>query len=633
MTKIIIDIIDFNFEEMIYSKIQFKMCQKTITIKEKYTAIQIDPSFLDSILDFFYIEEIYFVGKEYKTKPFYVPIYINEENKLSCYFNKKGEFYFEIYYLRKKNMPDYLKLNDGKAINNYDAFGLTFIRRFNLLNCNKEDMPFKTHFPNNINGNSFQLSNFNSAQDIGCFEIIKNEPLKLNLNDLKVKYEDKIQELNIKISKVIEIYKKNKKKNINLASKILAFVNKNFEENITDLLHLIINQRKYNESFKEYYEVLEGFGIIYNIKCYKNNCRYLIDSLEDLYSCINYMNNNINDFNYSDKLIFIYSFYEIIKVEIPGKYLEENDGDDDNSIDLYSNNNFPLEHVLIFSQLGQKCAYKNAYNLYNNIINNLDENSAFLEPLFFLNSQSNENLFYSDFTTMYKLSMLSFDKIIQHLNKVVPNFIIRTSSKKGGNGQYIPDSGFIIIYEKELFNFSYDEGYKKLINNSDEKWIYSIPIFMVLIHEALAHAKLQITSYKGLSPQYLFNPYPDYNLLYQEYKGESDRLIEFHISNEKTKIQYLKFSCESLIEISDYNFWIQKDFTKLNSYLEQKMKSSNFRPKKEQELPLFPYWNLNIQNELERENKDLLKYADEQSEKMDKTKNIKKNEFESKICK
>ena len=331
--------------------------------------------------------------------------------------------------------------------------------------------------------------------------------------------------------------------------------------------------------------------------------------------------NNTSYLSYSDKLIFIFSFYEILRVDIPVKELK------DNNIDLQLKNEFPLDHVLLINQLKQNCAYRNSFNLYNDIINHLDENSALFEHLFFLYSGYDVNLFYSDNLKMFKLSMLSLDKILKHLKKVIPNFIIRGLSNKNDNEQYILDCGFIILYEKELFHFSYDEGYEKLLKNKDEKWEYSIPIFMVLICEAFGNAKLQINKYKELSPIYIFNPYDNHYLLYQGHKEENGRLIEYCISHENKNIQYLKFSFEPLIEISDYKFWVDKDLVKLNSYLVSKMQSSNFEPKKEHELPVFPAWSLDTKGDALKENKNFLQYLE--------SKTIKKDEFEytKKICK
>ena len=107
MTKIIIDVLDFIDNNILYDKIMFEVCSQKIIIQQKVNEIIINDLFTNSILDFSYIEEIYFINEHHQSKHFYVPIYINEINKITCYCNKTGDYYFEIYYLRKNEMLIY----------------------------------------------------------------------------------------------------------------------------------------------------------------------------------------------------------------------------------------------------------------------------------------------------------------------------------------------------------------------------------------------------------------------------------------------------------------------------------------------------------------------------------------------
>ena len=184
----------------------------------------------------------------------------------------------------------------------------------------------------------------------------------------------------------------------------------------------------------------------------------------------------------------------------------------------------------------------------------------------------------------YKFSLLSEKKIKEILIETLPTFILRESKNNNYNAYYSPSTRILMINENNVFDFSLDEGNKVLISGKDLNGKYTIPIFILLMHELFGHANHAYTVKTKFGKDHFptkisFKKNEKFNNYFIESGWESGRMVEFYISQFEEVILYLKFSGDYFPELLTYDKWIGPDFDELNKLIIKKIILSNFNSK------------------------------------------------------
>jgi len=235
--------------------------------------------------------------------------------------------------------------------------------------------------------------------------------------------------------------------------------------------------------------------------------------------------------------------------------------------------------LLFIKECNNESSYSKAFNLLEKVINNLTPKSSLLEILYFIDSGTAYSTNMKQEGKSFNLSMTSKDNIIEHLNKVVPNIILRKkknnefTSKNCYDAEYKFFPGIIIIYEEALFQDKLKEIKKILTDGADNDNKYVMPIFLILLHGICSHLKLATRSLKIQSPNIFNNPHNNYMELKMN-NAEIGRILDFYISKDINQIKFLKFSFTSKSQLMDEKLWVDENFEKLNKMIEELMKNA-----------------------------------------------------------
>jgi len=210
---------------------------------------------------------------------------------------------------------------------------------------------------------------------------------------------------------------------------------------------------------------------------------------------------------------------------------------------------------------------------------------------------------------MLKLSMLSLEKIKEHLILLIPKIIIRLdkSKKNSSNGSFFPNASIMRVYEDSLFKINKDELDIKLIETEDKEIKYIIPLIMLFLNECFCHPKIRKRNNDIDSPSYFYNPYNDYNILFHCKLGECGRLFEFYISPNIEVIKFLKYSFISMPKLLNTKYWISSSRKELWDYLNEIMEKNKIEI--EDNIGYFPdqkaEFQLNLANNNEKEDYEI----------------------------
>ena len=179
-----------------------------------------------------------------------------------------------------------------------------------------------------------------------------------------------------------------------------------------------------------------------------------------------------------------------------------------------------LDYEIIFiKEINSKCAYSKAFEFLLKVISNLKNDSKLLEILYLIDSGTGETINEKKkIDRTFNLSLISKETIISHIKQIIPHMIVRKREKiksiyfRDGYAEFDIFSGLIIFYEETLFHQEMEQTKILLLDNPDEKNIYVIPIFLILLHEICSHSKLELRNYLIQSPNIIrFNYHREYN--------------------------------------------------------------------------------------------------------------------------
>ena len=310
--------------------------------------------------------------------------------------------------------------------------------------------------------------------------------------------------------------------------------------------------------------------------------------------------NTENTLNYFNSLCFWNLFYIIIKNKLPFKYAEKyikvyNKIEERNIFNYIERSMILIDFVqrafedkskficpklFFYDELEEHNPYKIAFKFQYEIINNITEESCLFQPFLFLDSyimdsiqQKNRTDFNKILKPAYSISMLTIDKIKDHLKKTIKNyFFVLKNQGINSRNYYASTKKFtnLITYNETILlcNSHYDKMYQieqiDLINNKKIINNYAFVLNLENLHENFAHNKELIINLKK-SPTLYFDRNLNLGYIYhyktQEY-GESGRLIEAFICGENL-IDEIKKNIYEMGDFLKVKYYIGKDFKDL----------------------------------------------------------------------
>ena len=219
------------------------------------------------------------------------------------------------------------------------------------------------------------------------------------------------------------------------------------------------------------------------------------------------------------------------------------------------------------SRLFEAFLYFDSKVIENILIKNIQDNYIYINKF-----GKNIRVEKTEFITEYGMTMMSLKEIQNHLLNLLPTIIIRIESSIKLRALFDRKSKLMVINEQKMFGDCFIEN-EKLFNEEPDNYI--IPICIEILHEMLSHGKLRYNYEIDFSPLAFRDS--KYNFKIQKImkrvklnfnkemivnQGESGRVLEHFISEDKELIEKLKKRTENL-NIINSRFWIDKNFNDL----------------------------------------------------------------------
>jgi len=577
-TYLKLEIIDYN-KQLLITKLELLIVKALLDVNNNILMIDIN-NFPPNVDDY-YVETLILYSENPKKKISYrIRIVKNQINYSYIKLNEINNKSFEIMYFNKNinNLPSKLnvKINDIEYnLCESCKSDIPFIRKFSLININSNFV---------INNNQEICTNIESKGSYEVDFIFQNNNNNYNM---KIKEIVKEEYPKLKLSNYVELetfankIKDNLNNNLTKAqfSKFLTLlVKKKNKINIPNYIYFITN-KVYPIGNLEY-----NLLINYIIYLIAENAVTHTESLiifKTFFNSVNLLENKMqsNIINQRDILSFCNWFKD--NYTFMNQYKRCLDEKIDNYEEIYNKGSTDwIDFELLFiKECNNESSYSKAFNLLEKVINNLTPKSSLLEILYFIDSGTAYSTNMKQEGKSFNLSMTSKDNIIEHLNKVVPNIILRKkknnefTSKNCYDAEYKFFPGIIIIYEEALFQDKLKEIKKILTDGADNDNKYVMPIFLILLHGICSHLKLATRSLKIQSPNIFNNPHNNYMELKMN-NAEIGRILDFYISKDINQIKFLKFSFTSKSQLMDEKLWVDENFEKLNKMIEELMKNA-----------------------------------------------------------
>ena len=510
--------------------------------------------------------------------------------------------------ISEKLLPEKI-LYDNHELNNFDTFDNKLRKRIGLINIipNKleiigEIKKIYTEFDFDDN-NSYQIliripKEGEKQYSLTNFDLVNVINFKKNVKKLKESKNELFNKLS-KFHKDFNSFIQNSEKEINkidlqinelntqykIINNLLGdyydnyFNYNNFEEIDLELFHLMFYCKQFLQILKIYKE------IPIDLNCQKYNSNYLNIEYEKNISQIKLLNNN----NIKEKISFIKIYNK--------HYLNS----------FISGGEISYISILNIEETEKSNPYIKALEFIKKIIIELKEESRLFEILLYLDSEVIKNLlikndkssmYHEDIynnkiikrneenPTEYGLNMLNIDEIKNHLNNLIPKFIIRIETDMKFYANYDPKTKIMSINEKRLLKRKSNILDIEFKNNNNEHYV--LPIICEILHELYGHGKLRLINNNENSPlEYRDSKY-DYKRCKIKKKIkvsdfnevnylESGIVFENYISEKRNIIKWLKtihFHNEQK-KIMDVSLWVDKNFNKLEEIINEFIQNNN----------------------------------------------------------
>lgn len=253
---------------------------------------------------------------------------------------------------------------------------------------------------------------------------------------------------------------------------------------------------------------------------------------------------------------------------------------------------FNIDYISI-NNISKENPYYKSKQMLMNIISELNEDSRLFEAFMYFDNKVIQNILeintqkkyiYNDifgrsieveqpkFITEYGMSLMTVEEIKKHLLDLLPEIIIRVETNIGMRALFENTTNIMIINELKMFDTLLGINEENFKLNPDH---YVVPISMEILHEVLSHGKLRYNKKNDNSPlvirdskhnfkeQRLMKEIRiDLNKTIFVNKGESGKVLEHYISEDKNIIQKLKEKTNNT-NIINNKFWTKDNFIPL----------------------------------------------------------------------
>ena len=546
----------------------------------------------------------------YKINNIYIDIHKYAPNNVEKIESISVEILYQT--IMEKLLPNTISY-DNKELLSFDTFENKYRKRIGLINID----PKKLQLINEI----LKIKKYENFKFIDeySYEIIVRIPSN---NDIQYSIAD-LDNINIDGLKT----KTQKSKGISEKQSLLELLLKFKEDFFSVLKEIDIKKIKtklnaFNSKFTllkisavEYYENISNYcnfdeididifiQFFYYLEYLKAEILKDSDEDDDYKEELQDFLTDVSDFN--EKYEKLISEIRVLNIEIKDKLFLIKSYNKKFIESLISKIKIEFIQTLNVEKIDESNSYKKAINFVKQIIENLNEDSRLFEIFLYLDSHVIENLLekndilkeefidnygkkkiieYKEHPTEYGINMSTVDEVKNHLNKLMPKYIIRLNTEMKFNATYDDKTKIMFINEKKLFN----HNSKFLTRAFDDKNLnekYALPISIEILHELCAHGKMRLFNDKIGSPEENRDSKNDYHRFHVNKKidqskkikfPESGVLLENYISKNKKIIRWLKkvHKKEEIIkEIMNVEYWIGKDFEKLESLVENYIKS------------------------------------------------------------
>ena len=416
-TFICFDVLDFKEgNKLLIKKLYLEHEKKTINIKSKTIKIKIE-SFPINVDDF-YVDKL-ILYNEKKVTEYFIRIYKSEINNFYIFLNEIYNNSFHILYFDKITIkpPNTLSIkdkNDSYEIKEIFNNDLSFIKEFAIINCNntltinnneeisvEEKGSFEIDF---ISKTGIYQMNVQQIKEQSYPTLIINENTRLQLiaivNSIKENLNSK-EMTKLKFCKFITgLFLINK--NIDIANynyfisnKVYPIDEKSYDYLLNFIIYLIASKvNEHTDSFiilKTFFKQLQFLE-----KKLKNN----IINRKDILSFSNWFKNNYTSASaLKSGLNEHFDHFEEIYEKCTDEWL-----------------NYQITFI---KDINKQCSYFKAFQFFNEVISNLNEDSKLLEILYLINSgtgfitnrkEKNKKSF--------NLTSISKNSIINHIKKI-----------------------------------------------------------------------------------------------------------------------------------------------------------------------------------------------------------------------
>ena len=589
----------YNLNDYSYIKFSFgNEIKLSEVIKNKSQLIKLD---IDS-------NKIYIVDKiELRNEKgdvkqtFLLPIYIKKCN--SCYISlkhkKKGYSFEFIFYSKNKKIIDTYKLGPYKPghpnkqeLDIFDKYDLKYRKKINFINAEKK---IANDYLKNLalNNNSYKI-----CSRIKQSDNILTSVHKLNV-DKKIISEKSELKANLKdIKKIYNFFNEFKKKK-NLESLKKKYTSLNNENVFAKFINEYIYAKKSYSNISEITEndvtilkeyllklILQFFFIDFSeeknsieLNQKNNMLSKIIDNFTSIIDDIEKFTQNLdNSILYKFRLFrsTLFNVHSIIKKN-------------SNKLISLETISFYKQKIMSLKNLSDDNPFNKAIKFMKEIARNLNEDSCLFELLLQYNSGISNDLDllrrkrkkYKNNDTKYELSMITVKELSEHLEKIIPDFIIRYTSDDETYAFYSSLNDLVFFNDKKTF-----KSYMMANYNGNDNLI--LPIVLLLIHECWGYRKVFLSNpiiKKSHIRNYLINKdleedeYFIINKSIGKLKGESGYEIEYLITGMKYNNIFLNYllDCNSNnnTKLLKVELWNQPNFKEFQNIMKSNYKEEN----------------------------------------------------------
>ena len=533
------------------------------------------------------------------TQTFFLPIYIKKCN--SCYISlkqKKNGYCFEfIFYSKDKKIIDKYILSPNKKNkkNNFEIFDnydLKHRKKINFINVDKE---FANDYLN-------ELTLDNKSYKI-CSIIKKSGEISSSIQELK---EDKIlpskkSEFKANRSDINNIYGFF---NEFIKAQNLVFLQNKYKSLKDEkVFKIFVNNYIYvNEIYSDIPEVTENDISILKEYLLKLILQHFFIDLSEM-KATTLRKKEINDMilliidNFTSLIKDIENFakkfdnpiiykYRLFRSTLYNVYsITKSYKDTFLCLKILSNYK---QKIMNLKNLSKNNPFYQAIEFMKNIAQKLNEDSCLFDLLLQYNSGISNDFDLlrikgnksKDNNTKYELSMITVKELVEHLQKIIPDFIIRYTCDDQTYAFYSSLNDIIFFNDKKTFmrdNIEDISGYDDL----------TLPIVILLIHECWGHSKVSLSNeIIKTSPtrRYLINnDFEEDEIIFRndktgEVRGESGFELEYlltGIRNDSILSNFLlNVSSVDKSDLLNVNLWIQPSFEEFQNILKTKIEKA-----------------------------------------------------------